>query len=96
METGDRPNILFIMTDQLSTTMVSCTGNAYLILPPLTAWQHRGCASNCQSQKGRNAQFFVNYLPDKEEITIDMTALQDVALHYNASDANGKKQKKVI
>jgi len=32
---GERPNILFIMTDQQSATMMSCTGNAYLKTPSL-------------------------------------------------------------
>lgn len=47
--------------------------------------------SNWQSQKGRNAQFFVNYLPDEKEITIDMSALKNVAIHHNASDNKGEK-----
>jgi len=47
--------------------------------------------SSWQSQKGRNAQFFVNYLPGEKEITIDMSALIDVAVHHNASDSKGKK-----
>jgi hypothetical protein len=47
--------------------------------------------SNWQSQKGQNAQFFANYLPEEQEITIDVSALKDVKIHYDANDANGKK-----
>ena len=32
---AERPNILFIMTDQQSATMMSCTGNTYLKTPSL-------------------------------------------------------------
>ena len=34
-EEKERPNILFIMTDQQSATMMSCTGNSYLKTPSL-------------------------------------------------------------
>jgi len=43
--------------------------------------------SNWQSQNGRNAQFFVNYLPDEKEITMDVSALKDVTIHHHASNA---------
>lgn len=45
--------------------------------------------SNWQSQHGQNAQFFVNYLPEKQEITIDISALKDVAIHDKANDTKG-------
>jgi hypothetical protein len=47
--------------------------------------------SNWQSQNGRNAQFFVNYLPEEKEITIDVSALTDFTIHHNASDTKGEK-----
>lgn len=46
--------------------------------------------SNWQSQNGRNAQFFANYLAEAQEITIDVSALKDVKIHYNANNATGK------
>ena len=48
-------------------------------------------SSNWQSQKGQNAQFFANYLPDAQEITIDVSDLKDVKIHYDANDAKGEK-----
>jgi hypothetical protein len=47
--------------------------------------------SNWQSQKGQNAQFFANYLPEEQDITIDVSALKDVSIHQNANDTKGKK-----
>ena len=47
--------------------------------------------SNWKSLKGQNAQFFANYLPEEQEITIDVSGLQDVKIHYEANGANGKK-----
>ena len=49
--------------------------------------------SNWESQKGQNAQFFVNYLPEVQEITVDVSALKDVAIHHNASNTKGEKTK---
>ncbi len=40
--------------------------------------------SNWQSQDKRNAQFFVNYLPDVQEITIDMSMMKDVKIQEDA------------
>ena len=48
-------------------------------------------SSGWESQKGRNAQFFVNYLPEEKEITIDMSSTKNVAVHYKASDTIGDK-----
>lgn len=45
--------------------------------------------SNWQSQNGQNAQFFANYLPKEQQITIDVSALKDVAIHYKANDTKG-------
>ncbi len=42
-------------------------------------------SSNWQSQKGQNAQFFVNYLPDVQEITIDMSMMKDVKIQEDAA-----------
>ena len=47
--------------------------------------------SNWQSQDGRKAQFFVNYLPDEKEITVDMSALKDITVHHNSSGTEGEK-----
>ena len=33
----------------------------------------------------------INYLPDEKEITIDMSVLKDVAVHYKASDSKREK-----
>ncbi len=41
--------------------------------------------SNWQSQKGQNAQFFVNYLPDEQEIIIDAEGLEDVRVQKDAA-----------
>lgn len=43
----DRPNILFIMTDQQSAHMMSCTGNTYLETPNLDAL----CASGTRFER---------------------------------------------
>lgn len=46
--------------------------------------------SNWQSQDGRHAQFFVNYLPDKaQEITVSTAGLKNVAVSKDASDSDG-------
>jgi hypothetical protein len=42
-------------------------------------------SSNWESQKGQNAQFFVNYLPDVQEITIDMSMMKDVKIQEDAA-----------
>ena len=47
--------------------------------------------SNWQSQKGQYAQFFANYLPEEQEITIDVSDLKDVKIHYDANDDKGEK-----
>ena len=47
--------------------------------------------SNWQSQRGKNAQFFTNYLYEEQEITINVSELKDVRLHSNANDIKGEK-----
>lgn len=47
--------------------------------------------SNWESQKGQNAQFFTNYLPEEQEVTIDVSELKDVKVHSHANDIEGKK-----
>ena len=42
--------------------------------------------SNWQSQDKRYAQFFVNSLPEVQEITIDLSSLKDVGILQNATD----------
>jgi len=42
--------------------------------------------SNWQSQKKHYAQFFVNYLPEVQEITIDMRTMKEVKILHNATD----------
>jgi hypothetical protein len=39
--------------------------------------------SNWQSQDKRNAQFFVNYLPEVQEIILDISSLKDVKISSN-------------
>ncbi len=39
---GKRPNILFIMTDQQSATMMSCTGNKWVNTPAMDSLMERG------------------------------------------------------
>ena len=41
-ETPDKPNILFIMTDQQTASAMSCAGNPYLRTPALDALAARG------------------------------------------------------
>jgi len=41
--------------------------------------------SNWESQEGQNAQFFVNYLPDVQEISIDMRTMKEVSIQYDAN-----------
>lgn len=50
--------------------------------------------SNWQSQQGRHAQFFANYLPKEQQITINLSDLKDVAIHRNANDTAGEKIEK--
>ena len=47
--------------------------------------------SNWESQKGQKAQIFVNYLPEEKEITVDVSDLKDVKIHYDANDDKGEK-----
>jgi hypothetical protein len=42
-------------------------------------------SSNWQSQKGQNAQFFVNYLPEEQEIVVDAEGLKDVMIQEDAA-----------
>jgi hypothetical protein len=42
-------------------------------------------SSNWQSQDGQNAQFFVNYLPEEQEIIVDAEGLKDVKIQEDAS-----------
>jgi len=46
--------------------------------------------SNWQFGKDRKAQFFINYLPEEQEITIKSGALQKVMIFKSASDAKGE------
>ncbi|MCP4311998.1 MAG: hypothetical protein GY790_12100 [Bacteroidetes bacterium] len=56
-------------------------------------------SSNWESQKGQKAQFFVNYLPDEQEITIDMSAMKEVKILEDAAGnsvaANADKELKL-
>ena len=42
-----KPNILFIMTDQQSATMMSCTGNRYVNTPAMDSIAERGVRFEC-------------------------------------------------
>jgi len=39
---SNRPNILFIFTDQQSATMMSCTGNRYVNTPAMDSLAENG------------------------------------------------------
>jgi choline-sulfatase len=43
----DRPNIIFIMTDQQSATMMSCAGNRYINTPAMDSIAERGIRFEC-------------------------------------------------
>jgi len=45
--------------------------------------------SNWQSQDGGRAQFFVNYLPEAQEIMVSAAGLKDVVVSKDASDSDG-------
>jgi hypothetical protein len=45
--------------------------------------------SNWQSENGRKSQFFVNYLPGEQEITVDINSLRDVKVFRSASEDEG-------
>ena len=46
--------------------------------------------SNWQFGNERKAQFFVNYLPNEQEITLNVSALKDIRIFRSASDVNGE------
>jgi len=46
--------------------------------------------SNWELNNGSKAQFFVNYLPIKQEITLDINDLENVKIFVKASDNQGK------
>ena len=46
--------------------------------------------SNWELDNGSKAQFFVNYLPIKQEITLDIDDLENVKIFIRASDNQGK------
>jgi hypothetical protein len=46
--------------------------------------------SNWQSGNGRKSQFFVNYLPREQEITIDISNMKDVDVFWYSSDQQGQ------
>ncbi len=46
--------------------------------------------SNWQFDNNSKAQFFVNYLPDDQEITLNLKGLKNVRIHRTASDTQGE------
>jgi hypothetical protein len=46
--------------------------------------------SNWLSGKGNRSQFFVNYMPYEQEITLNLNGIKDVKIYREASDTKGE------